>query len=87
MNRRLTLKENVFVFIGSVVFACSPFLITTAGSFLGMVDTTPVPGGMSQADGILLFAFGTLPIGLLVALMSLVGVISQYRKGRATIWE
>lgn len=82
MKRPLTAKGSVLVLVASIVFAFLPVIVIICGTFLGVLDMAPVSGGMSEVDGIFLYMFVTLPIGLLVGIWSLVNLLVQLFGGK-----
>ena len=73
------MKKLLVIFSGSLIFAFAPVIVAFVVS---LVDTAPVVGGsMSAAGGVLVFAFITLPIGLLVAIVYATRIVVRFFKG------
>jgi len=73
------MKKLLTVFFGSLIFAFSPVIVAFVVS---IIDPTPVAGGsMNAAEGVLVFAFITLPIGLLVAVVYATRIVVRFFKG------
>lgn len=73
------MKKLLVIFFGSLVFAFLPIIIAFVVS---LVDSSPTGGGeMSAAGGLLVFAFLTLPIGLLLAIVYATRIAVRFFKG------
>jgi hypothetical protein len=72
------MKKLILVFFGSLLFAATPILVAFV---ISLFDPTPVKGGeMNAAGEALVFAFFTIPIGLLVAIVAATRIVVSYFK-------
>ena len=76
-----SVKKLLVIFFGSLVFAFLPVIIAVTLASLGLIDATSRPGQMNTAEGIFVFMFATLPIGLLVAIVYATRIVVRFFKG------
>jgi len=75
MNKKLSVRASLIILASSIVVAFSPIIYIAVSSMFGSIDTTPVPGGMSEADGVFVYMFFSIPLGGLLGAAGFVSLI------------